>query len=164
MKRLMFLSMLGLVACGDSELGGAEILPHVSPIQLGKFWPTGNTTPDPGNRERTPYEFVLLLQSKGESELVVDKVCLGDNSSNFEIEGPEPTRINPGDQGAVRITYIRSSTGADRTALVVKSNAANFPDLVIPLCAEVVPDQEPTNLVTPCEISAEESAAALEGC
>jgi len=164
-RMVVFLSIGALVlSCGDTETGGAQIEPHVSPIQLGKFWPTGNETPDLGNRDRTPYEFVLLLLSSGDEDLNVSKVCLGGQDSNFELEGPIPNPIRPGDQGAIRITYLRNSNGSDRAAIVVKSNATNFPTLVIPLCAEVVADGEAKNIVTACEISDEVAQAAADGC
>lgn len=164
-KMVVFLSISAfMLSCGDTETGGAEIEPHVSPIQLGKFWPTGNEAPVLGNRERTPYEFVLLLLSSGDADLNVSKICLGGDDSNFELEGPLPNPIRPGEQGAVRITYLRESTGSDKAAIVVKSNAENLPTLVVPLCAEVVADGEDKNIVSLCEISEEVAQAAGDGC
>lgn len=166
MSRMVVFLVVGLMAlsCGDTESGGAEIEPHVSPVQLGKFWPTGSETPELGNRDRTPYEFVLLLLSSGDADLNVSKICLGGDDANFELEGPLPNPIRPGDQGAIRVTYLRTSTGSDRAAIVVKSNATNLPSLVVPLCAEVVADGEEKNIVSLCEISEEVAQAAADDC
>ncbi len=165
MRSVLFCVVAGmvLVGCGESSEGQAEILPHLSPIQLGKFWPQGDETPEPGNRDRTPYEFVLLLQSTGDADLVVDRVCVG-GSDNFELEGPVPATIPAGDQGAVRITYIRNSPGADNAAIVVRSNAGALPELVVPLCAQVVADGEDKTLVNPCEITDELASQTISEC
>ncbi|MEZ4459902.1 MAG: hypothetical protein R3E66_09265 [bacterium] len=153
MKRFFALMLLFAAACGGTEdANGPEVVPHVSPVQLGDFWPQGNTDPDYGNNERTPYEWVLLLQSVGDEPVKVSKACLVGDASNFIIEGPVPTTIPAGDEGAIRLTYGRNNPGSDRVAVVVRSNAKNFPTLVVPLCASVVADGADKNkAVQPCE-------------
>lgn len=156
MKRFFALMFVSIAACGDSEdTVGRLITPHASPVQLGDFWPQGSTEPELGNNGRTPYEWVLLLQSIGDEPVKVSKACLVGDTNNFILEGPEPsTTIPAGDEGAIRLTYGRTSPGSDKIAVVVTSNAENFPTLVVPVCAAVVADgAEKNKSVLPCEFS-----------
>lgn len=164
---LLSLVALGhLSACssddGDStELcAGVKIEPHVPQVPLGQMYPTPAKAEDRdlASRESTPYEWVLRLRSKCDEPVKVTKVCLvGDAAKNgadveqFTLEGPKPTTIDSTFDGAIRITYKRqmpnSGDDIDNVAVVIQSNAANAPTLVVPVCASVVKDgQERTSI------------------
>ncbi len=139
---------------GCTDPPGPMILPHLSPVSLGVMYPLGNKTPDATLRDRTPYEWVLLLQAPCENQLNISKVCLigddakgGDDVAQFSIEGPTPMSPNAATPGALRITYDRQTPNSgddmDNVALVIESNAKNFPTLVVPICARVVADGSP---------------------
>lgn len=155
------------LGCGDTnDVGsGPEILPSVSPIQLGDLWPQGNEEQNLGSIERTPYEFVLLLQSTGDETLEIEEVCLIGDTSNFIVEGPVPSSVRPGDEAGVRITYSRQSPGSDRILVGVRSNADNFPGLTVPMCARVVADGNEKNTNVPlCEFPEDQVPELSELC
>lgn len=167
MKWIGMLLLAVVAGCGAAEEAeGPQILPHVSPVQLGDFWPLGNNTPEPGNNERTPYEWVLLLQSVGDEPVNISKVCMIGDTNQFILEGPEPANAIPaGDEGALRLTYGRTSPGSDRAAVVVKSNAQNFPTLIVPVCASVVAEgAEKNKNVQPCEFPESQIPADADLC
>jgi len=164
--RLLFaVSLLGLLGagCGDAADSGdgPAILPHQSPASFGELYPLGNHTPEPGSALRTPYEWVLLLQSTGSEALKIDRVCIigtredGADAAAFSVEVENqdlPATVNAGRDFGVRITYDRQSPSADadQVALVVQSNATNFPTLIVPVCARVIGDGEERGTVA-CE-------------
>ncbi len=171
MKKKMIASAccvaFSVFGCGDSEdiESGPEILPSVSPIQLGDLWPQGNEEANLGSNERTPFEYVLLLQSTGDEMLEIDDVCLIGNSDNFIIEGPEPSSVRPGDEAGVRITYSRQNPGSDNVLIGVRSNADNFPGLTVPLCGRVVSeDTEKNTNVSFCEFPEDQIPPLSELC
>lgn len=127
---------------------------------LGEMWPLGAETPQPATNERAPYEWVLLLQNQCDDQLKIDSVCLvGDSIDNFIIEGPVPTTVKRGDPGAVRVTYQRLTEGGpDNVAVIVKSNASDFPMLVVPVCGSVIADgQEKAAMECTSPVSADEA-------
>lgn len=150
----------GCDSASSSGCEGPEILPHLSPANLGNFHPLpSGEAADPGDPASVPYEVTLFLRSTCSAPLVIDRVCVvgdahnGDESDPaFTIEGPVPATVNKGDAAAVRLTYDNShvnrdlnSDGArdpDRVAVVVQSNAVNFPTLVVPVCAAIIPADE----------------------
>ena len=138
----------------DSTCTSPTIEPHLSPVNFGDLYPSadGGT---PGG-QTVPYEWTLLLMSKCKESVVVSKICIvGDKhngvegSKAFYIEGPEPATIPYDTEAAVRITYnpkeVNTDTSSDgkpdpdNVAIVVQSNAKNFPTLVVPMCARYVP-------------------------
>lgn len=122
---------------GDGE-GGLDILPHASPIRLGQMYPLGENEPEPGTSERVPHEFVLLLQTDSDA-VEIEEVCLVGATEHFTLEGPVPESPRRDEDAALRITYDRPDVGGpDHAAVVVQSNAENFPTLVVPVCAQVV--------------------------
>ncbi len=144
---------LAAAGCGDSasSVGGPKILPHQSPASFGEMYPTGNHDPDPTGNVRTPYEWTLLLQNPGGSDLKIEKACLvgtkddGSDVDQFtlEVEGQDlPATVAPGKDFGVRLTYDRQDPNADgesdQIALVVQSNAIDYPTLVVPVCARVI--------------------------
>lgn len=145
MKKLaaaVLLLGLGASACRDGGgSGDVDILPNVSPARLGQMYPLGENDPDPGTTERVPYELVLLLKTEN-GGLEIDEVCLqgsADALAQFALEGPVPEVPKRDEDAALRITYERQAPGPqDNIAVIVQSNAANFPTLVVPVCAQVV--------------------------
>ncbi|MCC6620667.1 MAG: hypothetical protein IT385_05405 [Deltaproteobacteria bacterium] len=149
-----------LAACGDDgrECVGASLLPHKSPLNLGNFRPLAQgEAPDPGDPEAVPYEVVLFLRNACAGEVDIASVCVVGDAHNgdeddpaFTIEGPVPSSLATGEEAAVRITYDPSSVNRDldddgardpdQVAIVVQSNATNYPTLVVPVCAIVIPD------------------------
>lgn len=180
--RALGLSLLSLVALGhlsacssddgdSTELcAGVKIEPHVPQVPLGQMYPTPAKAEDRdlASRESTPYEWVLRLRSKCDEPVKVTKVCLvGDSAKNgadveqFTLEGPKPTTIDSTFDGAIRITYKRqmpnSGDDIDNVAVVIQSNAANAPTLVVPVCASVVKDgQERTNITCTAPVTVAE--------
>jgi len=143
---VVVLASLALLGCRDGGGGGpVEILPSQSPARLGQMWPLGTNEPDPGTTERVPYEWVLLLKTES-GALEVDEVCLvggADALAQFALEGPVPATPKRDKDAALRITYDRQAPGGpDNIAVIVQSNADNFPTLVVPVCAQVVADGE----------------------
>lgn len=142
-KAAMLMGLVALVGCRDGGDDGAlEILPNISPIQMGQMFPPDGTE-DPGTNERVPFEAVLLLKTES-SALDIEKVCLEgspDALLQFALEGPVPNEPKRDEDAALRITYERQAPGGpDNVAVVVQSNAENFPTLVVPVCAQVVAD------------------------
>ena len=74
--------------------------------------------------------------------LEIDAVCLegsADALAQFAIEGPVPDTPKRDEDAALRVTYERQAPGGpDHVAIIVQSNAENFPTLVVPVCAQVV--------------------------
>ncbi len=146
--------------CGSSDEEGGDILPAVSPVNLGKLWPQGANDAEPGSNERVPYEFALLVEAEN-AAINIEKACLIGNqgviNSNWilESEDPLPSKVNGGEQYAFRLTYERENPGRDAIALVIESDAGNFPQLVVPVCAETVADGQDKSIVTPCEFNEE---------
>ncbi len=149
-----------VIGCGGSEEAGTpDILPHLSPASFGdiKVLPDGQD-PEPGSKAFQPYEWVLLLQNTGTADLTITEVCIvgdqhngGENDRAFAIEGPVPEIVPPGTEAAVRLTYDPSSKNIadvdgdqvpdpDRVAVIVQSDAGNFPTLIVPVCARLVED------------------------
>ena len=146
---------------GESALSG-EILPHVSPVVFQDFYPAPDDAADAdvADSERTPFEWVLLLQSTGDGPVNIDTVCLeGPAADQFIVEGPKPETVDPGQEAAVRLTYQRKSPGGpDSVAIVVQSDASNYPTLVVPVCARVIDDggkREAPDCSAPVEAPAE---------
>lgn len=136
--------------CDSDESEGCtspEVLPHISPVMLGDFYPQGGTDADPGDNERAPFEFVLLLRSQCSAPVKVDKACIvGDDRGAFTLEGPTPESIPSNEEGAIRITYDHpdpTPNGAmEHVAVIVESNATNFPSLIVPFCARIIANGE----------------------
>lgn len=163
MTGLVAAAMLIATGCGDngSDAGGAEILPHQSPASFGEMYPLGNHDADPTGNVRTPFEWVLLLQNPGGADLQIDKVCVvgtkddGSDVDQFTVEVEDqnlPASVAPGDDFGVRVTYDRqqpnSGDEADQVAVVVQSNATDYPTLVVPVCARVISDGAERGTVT----------------
>lgn len=140
------LSSFAFIGCnGEGADGPVEILPNVSPVRMGQMWPLGDEVDDPGTNERVPFEVVILLTTES-GGLEVDSVCLEgtpDALAQFALEGPVPEVPKRDEDAALRVTYERQAPGPqDNVAVVVQSNAENFPTLVIPVCAQVIAEGE----------------------
>lgn len=156
---LLLASTLATAGCDEDEArcSGAEILPHLSPVAMGDFYPRQGD-PDPATNERVPFAWSLVLQSTCGAPLKISKACLigqahngVDGDAAFALEGPDRAEVPPGEDTLVRLTYDHADVNAldadadgaadpDNIALVVQSNARNFPTLVVPVCARVVLD------------------------
>lgn len=139
---------VGLAATGCRD-GGAdgdlEIFPNQSPARFGQMYPLGDNDPDPATTDRVPYEWVLLLKTES-GALEIDEVCLegsADALMQFALEGPLPEVPRRDQDAALRVTYERQAPGGpDNVAVIVQSNAKNFPTLVVPVCAQVIAEGE----------------------
>lgn len=171
-------------ACDSDESScvGPEILPHESPKNLGHFLPLGNgETHDPGDPTKVPYEWTLFLRSTCSTPLVISKVCVVGDKHNgnpddqaFTIEGPLPATVEKGQAAAVRVTYDSDEVNVDgdhngerdpdQVAVVVQSNAKNFPTLIVPICAIIIPgadDAHPFVCESPVAVTAGQVDATL---
>ncbi|PIE21188.1 MAG: hypothetical protein CSA66_00055 [Proteobacteria bacterium] len=136
---------------------GPEITPHLSPVSFGDLYVQGSDDPRPESRVAVPYEWTLLLLSDCQRELVIDEICLVADDHNgvegdhaFTVEGPLPASIPYGQTGAIRVTYDHAdpntvdadgdgSPDPDAVALVIQSNATNYPTLIVPICGRIIP-------------------------
>ncbi|PKN55509.1 MAG: hypothetical protein CVU56_20900 [Deltaproteobacteria bacterium HGW-Deltaproteobacteria-14] len=145
--------------CDSASEGcvGPEILPHLSPLNLGSLHPLpAGATPEPGSAAEVPLEVTLFLQSTCSTPLEITKVCVVGDAHNgdagdtaFTIEGPVPATVKGGDAAAVRLTYDNGHVNRDldgdgvrdpdNVAIVIESNAVNFPTLIVPVCAAIIP-------------------------
>lgn len=153
---------LGMTGC-DSDGGtcqGPMILPAESPKALGPFRVLADgEVHQPGSPAIVPYEWTLFLQNDCGEPLKIDKVCvIGDGHNgdeddpSFLLEGPVPATVTQGNAAALRVTFDNDEPNRDRdddgardpdnVAIVVQSNATNFPTLVVPVCALIVPRDE----------------------
>jgi hypothetical protein len=157
--------MLAAPGCGDDEeaenCSGRTLVPHLSPISFNELWPPSPDEPDElGSSVRTPYEWVLRLQAKGIDDtpscesVAISEICMVGSAealAQFITYPDAPLTADPGDSNdaTIQVTYQREtpSTTIDAVAMVVQSNATNFPTLVVPFCARVVPDGEPKNML-----------------
>lgn len=153
---------VGTAGCGGGEQGtetceGPEIWPHRSPVNFREAYPPGDEEPNRGDPTRTPFEWTLHLESMCERDVQVETACLvgeeddgqtGTDAEHFQLEGPRPSTITQETDGLIRLTYDREQPNpdgdTDQAAVVVQSNAENFPTLVVPVCARVVQEAEGT--------------------
>ena len=172
MRKLRCLALagaLGLAACGaPPKNAGIHIRPDLSPISLGDLYPLPQgQQPDYGSNKYAPYAWTLLLQSEGTDQLVINKVCVVDDKNHaFTLEGPDITKVAPGADAALRITYgdqtVRSNP--DNAAIIVQSNADDFPTLVVPICAQTVADgstRGPVDCTSPVNVKPGTTDATL---
>ena len=145
LRLLALVAALGLVACGPPpKNAGIHISPDLSPVSLGDLYPLpSGQQADYGSNKYAPYAWTLLLQSEGTEQLVISKVCVvGDTNKAFTLEGPDITKVAPGAEAALRITYGDQTVRAqpDNAAIIIQSNADDYPTLVVPICAQTVAD------------------------
>ena len=160
-------------ACGGTDGGsdlckGPKLLPDQSPIILGEMYPSKKgIAENPGDNTRVPVERTVLLESTCRKTVEISTSCLvgendeGDNSSDAEfytMEGPTQNSVPSDAESAVRLTYERKDPNnkddIDNVALVVQSNAVNYPTMVIPFCARVVKegtDRKAISCTTPVQ-------------
>ncbi|MBI5529261.1 MAG: hypothetical protein HY897_23295 [Deltaproteobacteria bacterium] len=139
----------------DNMCEEPTIEPHLSPVNFGDLYTTEDGGTGGGGAQTVPYEWVLLLMSKCKEAVTVTAACFAGTTHSgapantaFFVEGPVPAAIEGGKEAAVRITYSPSAPNADtngdgvpdpdNVALVVQSNAKNYPTLVVPICARLV--------------------------
>ena len=140
----------------DDTCTDPTIMPHLSPVNFGDLQPAPEACAAAAGVQTIPYEWVLLLLSKCREPVVIDKVCLVGDAHNgvkgspaFFLEGPVPSTATIEEEAALRITYSPAAVNTDldgdgapdpdNAALVIQSNAKNFPTLVVPICARLVP-------------------------
>lgn len=109
--------------------------PQICPDQGSMAMPTGgyviDTTAPPWSSNN-----VITNCSKGGKPLVITKIFVrGDARCAFTEPQIEATEIDPGMETAVKIDWKPAAAGEDHAALVIVSNAQNFPELVLPACS-----------------------------
>jgi hypothetical protein len=139
----------------DNTCEEPAIEPHLSPVNFGDLYTPADGGTGVGGAQTVPYEWVLLLMSKCSEPVTVTATCFAGTThagapanTAFFVEGPVPATIEGGKEAAVRITYSPSAPNADtngdgvpepdNVALIVQSNATNYPTLVVPICARLV--------------------------
>ena len=146
---LSSLAMAGCGPSGDDDGCSERSLGAVfsRPNNLGAMFPPSDDDSDVSDDSRVPFEWTVLLRTECAAPVTISKVCLVGPGGNpeagevdqFLLEGPTSTEVTSQEDAAVRLTYTRRQpSGVDNVALLVESNAADFPTLVIPVCARVV--------------------------
>jgi hypothetical protein len=156
-------------SCGNTDdssdlCKGPEILPNQSPVRIGEMYPPSDDVEKrPGDNTRIPVEWTVLLESTCQETLEISEACIvgaedegsdGTDARFFEpVEGPTKESLESDEESAIRVTYDRERPNPeddiDNIAVVVQSNAENFPTLVVPLCARVIEEGEEPEPV-PC--------------
>lgn len=164
------------VGCGSgSEFGsGPRIRPGLSPAVLGNLVLDTNASPAQGcSTGIAPCQWVLTIHSVGTDTLVINRVCIeGNTRGAFSIEGPEGLN-EPDTDGSLavaeqtdallRITYdhddLDPARNIDNIAVVIQSDAKDFPTLVVPVCGRMLdandPPPDPVECTTPVPAPAE---------
>lgn len=159
---VLLVGALALPACGGDEdaCGGAAIEPSSPVLDLGDR--LARDPDDPGDvldTRSVPVRKTLLLRNTCGAALTIRQVCLINDAHNgvagdhaFALEGPDRTVVGPGDVAGVRVTYDHPAVNddldmdavrdPDRAVLVVQSDAANAPTLVVPVCGRILPAGE----------------------
>lgn len=126
---------LGMSAACLATYRNPQICPDISPVAFcSRFVNTTTFSP-------------IILTNRGYSGLVVNSVTLvGDDNCAFgapEISPPLGTIIPSGKQQIIRIAYRPQKQLSDFAELRIESNAENFQRLVVPLCGQGVPANNP---------------------
>jgi hypothetical protein len=83
--------------------------------------------------------FAITNCSTGTRKLRIAKVELeGDPRCSFKLDPQTPSEIAPGQSATVKADYEPKSEGEDHAAIVVYSDAQNFPGMMLPLCGRAV--------------------------
>jgi hypothetical protein len=83
--------------------------------------------------------FTITNCSTGTRKLRVARVDLeGDPRCSFQLDPNTPAEIAPGESATVKADYAPQVEGEDHAAIVVYSDAQNFPGLMLPLCGRAV--------------------------
>jgi len=86
--------------------------------------------------------FLITNCSTGNEKLVISKVVItGDDRCSFTEPEIEAKEVAPGSSIAVRSTYKPASVGEDHAALVIYTNASNYPQFILPICGRGVEPQ-----------------------
>jgi len=119
-----------LSGCG-SETTGPKISPSLSPINFGE---------ERINSGVTDWDVHLWLFNKGDEILKIESVSIiGDKNCSLTIEGPDRDKVtDTADPALVSIRYLPTLETEDQAALVIRSNAVNYPKLIIPICGRGV--------------------------
>lgn len=162
--------------CGNSgdqsdRCAGPQILPDRSPLFFGEVYPPPEDEEDknPGVLDQTPITQTLLLESTCKNSLEIEKTCLvGENddgesdAAQFTPTGPKPKTVPTDESAAYRLTYEREEPNdgddIDNAAIVVQSNAVNYPTLVVPVCARVLEEGEERSESVECRSPVEAPA------
>lgn len=128
-NRFWLLSSLLLVThCGDETLEAPQIAVDLTVVQLGDRSIA---------EDAPPKEFNLLIQNKGEDDLIISSAVLkGDQNCAFELEGPDKKTLGEDGSAFIRITYKPTVRAVDNVNLIIKSNSEEKGTLKIPICGE----------------------------
>ena len=103
----------------------ATITPHLSPFRLCE---------QPVTTERTRN---VILENLGCDDLHITSAEIrGDVRCSFSkpVLSADAATVAPKGKTFVQLTYRPVEHGVDQAALVVRSDAANFPELIVPIC------------------------------
>ncbi len=148
------------VACDTTDADCAGVMVEPFPAALN----FGDVNPDVARRK------TVLLHSTCGGTLQITGIRIEDDAHNgvegdgaFSFEGPDVEEVGPGGAAGVRVTFRHTELGTpgetglpnpDRATLVIETNAANLPTVVVPLCARLVPPDrtgEPFDCPPPSE-------------
>jgi hypothetical protein len=129
MKRRM--GFVLLAACsGQEEAGPAQITVDWSPVTLGVV----------GLPMEEEFHFDMQFTNIGGELLTLESVSVkGDSRCAFSFDGPDITEIATTESAFIRGYYAPPSEGEDQIAIEVVSNAKDYPEFVVSICAAAVP-------------------------
>lgn len=88
-------------------------------------------------QQQAEFRVDLLLENKGCDDLKIEGAQFQGTDSDAFSEpelAPGSESIGPESEGFLRFTYAPTGIGEDHVWLVIRSNAGNFSEFVIPIC------------------------------
>jgi hypothetical protein len=129
----------------EAELDPPEITVDLSPVYMGV------RMVDPSAE---PLVFNLMISNRGEEELKIESLTkVGDQNCAFEVKGPDLMTLGEDESSFVNVRYQPIAVATDQVALEIKSNAHEYPLLIVPICGVAVQsDPEPADEINSCNI------------
>ncbi|MHB8878521.1 MAG: choice-of-anchor D domain-containing protein, partial [Myxococcaceae bacterium] len=130
MWRGLVIACLGLAACQLKEKVGdvsGDIEAQPASVDFG--------TTAPG----FPVERTVTLSNRGRGPLTLGETFLsGESPSVFTVQPLEAQSLSVAESVTVRLVYAPTAEGSHAARLVVRSDASNQPELLIPLAGTAV--------------------------
>lgn len=141
---------LFLAGCEEAGPDEPQIFVDANPVILGR------RLVDP---DATARQFSLQFVNRGVEALQIDDVqIVGDARCSFAFLGPDVTEVAQDGAMFMRGEYLPTEVGDDQIAVVVYSNASNFPELVVPVCGVGVASLDDPETEIVCEAPPEAQA------
>ena len=111
------------------------------------------------------YDFDILITNRGDEVLKIERIEVkGDETCAFKFEGPDINELGKDQYGFIRGFYQPQVQGYHQIALHVISNAEDYPDFIIPVCAIAIPagSSPPTETLPKCSAPPETQPDCLQ--